>query len=95
MMPFDGFAAWSTPMIGFPGLLLHAIALTASMTIAGCAAKTERRIPTGGIEEGGELQDWACIAFRPISWSGRDTPETVRQIAAHNAAWDAACRDGG
>ncbi len=82
-------------MNGFPGQLLRAIALTASMAMTGCAEKTVSGIPTGGIEEGGEISDWACLAFRPISWSGRDTPETVRQIAAHNAAWDATCRDGG
>ena len=43
MMPFDGFAAWITPMIGFPGLLLHAIALTASSQAAVTAAKIVAR----------------------------------------------------
>lgn len=81
-------------MKGFRGLLPRAIGLTLSMAMTGCAAKAVSGIPTGGIEEGREMQDWACLAFRPIGWSGRDTPETVRQIAAHNAAWDAACRDG-
>ncbi len=31
-----------------------------------------------------------CAAFRPISWSVEDTPETIAEIKAHNArrmAW--------
>jgi len=33
----------------------------------------------------------ACQAFKPITWSSRDTPETAVQIVAHNAAWEALC----
>ena len=36
--------------------------------------------------------DSACLAFAPITFSGTsDTPETIRQIRAHNAAWTALC----
>ncbi len=31
----------------------------------------------------------ACIVFQPITASGADTTETIRQIVSHNAAWDA------
>jgi hypothetical protein len=38
--------------------------------------------------------DTACAAFEPITYSLKDdTPETREQVRAHNAAWDALCRD--
>jgi len=33
----------------------------------------------------------ACRAFEPVTWSAHDTRETIRQIKAHNAAWQAVC----
>lgn len=34
----------------------------------------------------------ACQAFRPITYSAsQDTPETVRQVREHNAAYRAVC----
>lgn len=36
----------------------------------------------------------ACIAFSPIGFSASgDTEMTIRQVRAHNAAWDAVCRN--
>ena len=32
-----------------------------------------------------------CISFRPITYSSRDTPETVAQIEAHNVKWTRLC----
>lgn len=32
-----------------------------------------------------------CVVARPITWSGRDTLETVAQIKAHNAAGREIC----
>lgn len=37
--------------------------------------------------------DTACRAFEPIRYSRNDTNETQRQVRAHNAAWDALCKD--
>jgi hypothetical protein len=37
--------------------------------------------------------DTACAAFEPITYGRADTPETVQQVRAHNAAWDALCKD--
>ena len=37
--------------------------------------------------------DTACQAFEPIRYSRKDTPETQRQARAHNAAYDALCKD--
>lgn len=37
--------------------------------------------------------DTSCAAFAPITFSARgDTPETIAQIRAHNAAWERLCR---
>lgn len=33
-----------------------------------------------------------CRAFKPILWSGSDTPETIDQAKAHNAVGVALCR---
>lgn len=34
----------------------------------------------------------ACTTFAPISWSTRDTDETVRQVKGHNAAYAETCK---
>ena len=36
--------------------------------------------------------DTSCKAFAPIRYSRKDTPESVRQIREHNAAFDALCK---
>lgn len=57
---------------------MRALSLTASMLIlSGCATLTAL----------GETEtDRAyCDAFRPISWSARDTDQTIREVKAHNA----------
>ena len=33
----------------------------------------------------------ACLAFEPITYSSRDTPETQRQIVGHNSALATLC----
>jgi len=38
-----------------------------------------------------EIVDTACGAFQPLRWSRADTPRTVAQAKAHNAAWTALC----
>jgi len=30
-----------------------------------------------------------------VTWSSSDTEQTIRQIRAHNSAWDAICAKGG
>lgn len=36
--------------------------------------------------------DALCISDKPITFSAmKDTPETVKQVREHNAAWDAVC----
>ncbi len=57
-----------------------AIVLCAILT--GCSTTTASSVPTDRV---------ACGAFRPIYWSGRDTPATVAQVKEHNAAGKALC----
>jgi hypothetical protein len=38
------------------------------------------------------VADTACQAFEPIRYSRKDTPDTIKAIRAHNAAWDALCK---
>ena len=40
---------------------------------------------------GPSVIDTACQAFEPLRWSMRDTPRTIAQARAHNAAWLALC----
>jgi hypothetical protein len=35
--------------------------------------------------------DTSCTAFRPITYSSHDTPETVTEIRAHNRVYDRLC----
>ncbi len=53
------------------------------LTLQGCSKTTAFVGPT----------DISCAVFRPISWSAKDTPETVREVKSFNAAWIATCRD--
>lgn len=36
----------------------------------------------------------ACASFQPITWSSKDTPQTIREAKAHNAAGKAVCHWG-
>lgn len=60
-----------------------ALAMTLSLAwlATACVPVTTRAVVT----------DTSCMVFRPITWSGRDTDETIRQVRSHNAAFDAAC----
>jgi len=35
--------------------------------------------------------DTSCAAFKPITWSSRDTAETIQEVRQHNAAWESLC----
>jgi hypothetical protein len=34
-----------------------------------------------------------CAIEKPITWSAKDTPKTVKQIDEHNARWVCLCRN--
>lgn len=53
-----------------------------SLIVAGCSQTTA----SSGVTR------LTCTSFPPITWSDKDTPETVRQVKQHNAGWKAVCR---
>lgn len=36
--------------------------------------------------------DTFCAVGRPITWSSRDTEETIREVTEHNAVWARLCQ---
>lgn len=55
-------------------------ALSVALLTSGCMTTT-----------GGGVTDNVCKAWRPVTWSARDTDETIREVKANNAAWGAWC----
>lgn len=41
-----------------------------------------------------KVVDTACRAFEPLTWSRRDTAETIRRAKEHNAVWTRLCGAG-
>lgn len=56
--------------------------LVLSLGVVSCTKTTA----TGGTS--------VCAVWQPIRWSGGDTPETVREVKANNAAWAVWCAEG-
>lgn len=71
----------------FSRLKTLALPLMLPLTLAGCMTTTG----TGGTSVTGDLIV-ACQGFKPISWSAQDTPKTIRNAKAHNAAYEALCK---
>jgi hypothetical protein len=70
-----------------PSLMLICI-LNGCTTTTGSSA-TDTPV---GLADAGSL---ACGAFQPITWSTRDTDQTIRQVKAHNASFVAVCSPKG
>jgi len=64
-------------------LALTCMILTFAIPLASCATTTDIAVPT--------TDRVACQAFKPIYWSGKDTPATAAEVKEHNAAWKAIC----
>lgn len=69
---------------GYGRRMRLALLLSATLPLAGCQSLT----PTGAIR----VVDTSCTAFRPITYSSRDTEQTQSEARGHNAAWDALCK---
>ncbi len=80
---FGGFRRRFAPACG---------AAILTLLLAACRPAT----PIAAIEPAVDdnAQGWVCLAFRPISWSSEDTPQTASQIREHNAVWDSLCKSG-
>ncbi|MGI9351967.1 MAG: hypothetical protein ACR2O3_10425 [Rhizobiaceae bacterium] len=71
------------PMTACYKRLLPAAALVViALVLTGC-----QMVPTVGSDN----TRWYCEGFRPITWSARDTTETINQIVEHNAVWESLC----
>lgn len=62
-----------------------------AIPLASCATMTG----SGGIEAPPDFKSASfCTLAKPISWSAKDTAETVGQIKQHNAVWTTLCQGG-
>lgn len=50
--------------------------------LTGCASPTSIS---------GKTETIVCEVWRPVSWSAKDTDQTIREIKLNNAAHDAYC----
>lgn len=76
-MPTKSFAR---PMLRASMLLCVMLTLSACAKTMGSAV-TE---PTVGA-------DTFCRVAKPITWSARDTDETIREVKSHNEVWKRLC----
>lgn len=65
---------------------LRKVSPLAVLLLAAC-----QTTPTSGINT--TVVDTSCVVFEPIRASRTDTQETRDQVKAHNAAWDALCKE--
>lgn len=65
-------------------LMPLALLLTLATPLAGCATTMGFSVPI-------KFVDTSCKAFKPISWSKKDTDQTIREVKSHNAAYKALC----
>lgn len=63
--------------------LLRLAVASLPVLLTGCATMT----PTAGTS----VSPLVCEAWRPVTWSSRDTDQTIREARANNAAWEAYC----
>jgi hypothetical protein len=56
----------------------------ASLAVLSMLTACQTATPSGVI-------DTSCLAFEPVTYSRKDTADTVRQIRQHNAAFVALC----
>lgn len=61
--------------------------------LTACTLLESLTTPSAGTDLPAEVEPSkvACEAFRPITYSSRDTPETQTEIVGHNAAYCAIC----
>lgn len=62
-------------------VLLAALLISATPMLASCASRTSI----------GATSRVFCEAAQPITWSDADSDQTIREIKAHNASYDAVC----
>lgn len=61
--------------------LLAPVLVSTLLLLSGCTTMTG----TGGTKA-------ACLSFQPITWSKKDSPDTIKEVKGHNAAYKAVCK---
>lgn len=73
-------------------MLLGLLLMNATLILSACVTMT------GTDETKQVIHDAAlavaCKSFVPISWSTKDTDQTIREVKAHNGVWDTLCKGG-
>lgn len=89
---FDWLSSWlkQQPPQWSELMLPVGLLMSATLILTACVKTTG----TGGIDLNVAAARVTCEALRPISWSTKDTDETIREIKSHNAAWTELCGTG-
>ena len=58
------------------------LALASGLLVASCSKTTG-------------LSETSCLVWKPISWSSKDTPQTIEEVKLNNARQKAWCGNGG
>lgn len=75
------------PTAPFAKLTLRAsMLLFAMLTLSACGHLTD-----SGATEPVRGAETFCAISQPITWSGRDTDQTIREVKSHNATGIALC----
>ena len=88
------------PLSGKPARRAALFATILLPTLAACSLTTGTvaptkpdlsavRVPAG--TDAAPAAPAACLAFRPIGWSVKDTPATIAGVKEHNKVWTALC----
>ncbi len=65
---------------------------TVQMLLMAALASCQTTRPTAGVAiDADPVADWVCLVFLPVTWSRKDSQETIQQIRAHNAVWQSLC----
>lgn len=66
-------------------LLIALSALVALVSLSSLLTGCQTMTPT-------VVTDTSCDAYEPITWSSKDTPETIHQVREHNKVYDELCQ---
>ena len=69
---------------------IRRLMLCAALTllVSGCQMLAQTTTPTAATDP----LTVACKAFRPVTYSSRDTPQTQLEVRQHNAVYDELCK---
>lgn len=68
-----------------------ALLLSVTLPLAACESLTAISGQADTLPAEVDPAKVACEAFKPISWADADTDQTIREVKAHNAVYEALC----